>query len=344
MAVTKRGSGYQAEFVVGGKRFRQQFDSEAAAEKWEFETRAALKAGKVLPEGPSKSTGGKDVGTLGEVLRSATKFRWTNHDGCVGQVRNATTFVKWAGEKTSPAEALTTGNVLEFVEHLMDERKVANQTINRYLSAISVLAKQAGVAKPDLPWQKGKKGRLRFFTEEEVALVIQTLTLWGKDRIRDLFIFLVDTGARPYSEATAFRWLDLRGNVVTFELTKNDLPRSIPLTKRALEAVERQRPYTGHLSGPFSDIGKWEVIEVWRNIREHIPGLSDTVVYTTRHTCCSWQIIRGIDIRRVQIWMGHKSIQTTLNYAHLAPNHLLDNLTALEGGAAPRLVVVNGKS
>ncbi|MER9618321.1 hypothetical protein [Mesorhizobium sp. M0207] len=76
------------------------------------------------------------------------------------------------------------------------------------------------------------------------------------------------------------------------------------------------------------DIGKWEVIEVWRSIREHIPGLSDTVVYTTRHTCCSWQIIRGIDIRRVQIWTGQKSIQTTLNYAHLAPNHLLDNLTA----------------
>jgi hypothetical protein len=40
--------------------------------------------------------------------------------------------------------------------------------------------------------------------------VIQTLSLWGKHRERDLFIFLIDIAARPYSEACTGRWDQFR--------------------------------------------------------------------------------------------------------------------------------------
>ncbi|SEI18618.1 Phage integrase family protein [Rhizobium tibeticum] len=67
-----------------------------------------------------------------------------------------------------------------------------------------------------------------------------------------------------------------------------------------------------------------------------------TRVYTARHTCASCQVIKGIDLMRVMKWMGHRSYQTTLGYAHLAPDHLMDNLRALKGGAAPKLMLING--
>ena len=31
--------------------------------------------------------------------------------------------------------------------------------------------------------------------------------------------------------------------------------------------------------------------------------------------------MQGIDPRTVQKWMGHKSMQTTLRYAHVSPDH-----------------------
>ncbi|MER9596093.1 site-specific integrase [Mesorhizobium sp. M0244] len=342
MAVYPRGNGFQAKFMLAGVDHREQFSTEAEAEKWEFDTRAAAKAGKPAPGAPSAVSSGKDVSTMGAVMKLARKRHWDALEGSSRTAMNADLFVNWVGTNAVPAQALSGDKINEFVDYLMDERAVANGTINRYLSAISVLIKQAGVFKPELPWRKGKKSRTRFFTEDEVALVIQTLSLWGRHRERDLFIFLVDTGARPYSEGTNFRWTDLRDRIVTFDETKNDVTRSIPLTTRAFEAVERQRQYNDE--GPWRDISQWSIIELWRQVREHIPGLSDTVVYTARHTCCSWQVIRGIDIARVKMWMGHKSLTTTLGYAHLAPKHLLDNLKALEGGAAPQLMLINGSS
>lgn len=81
------------------------------------------------------------------------------------------------------------------------------------------------------------------------------------------------------------------------------------------------------------------MIELWRQIRAHVPQLEDTVLYTARHTCCSWMVQRGVDLYRVMEWMGHSTPTMTKRYAHLAPNHLLENVKALEAG--PRLAVVN---
>lgn len=345
MAVTQRGSGYQAEFVIKGTRYRKQFEKHELAEKWELETRMAIKLGKALPDAPEEQIGGSDAGTVGNALRAAKEKRWAYQRGSSRAVLNAEKFVEWVGAKTSAKAALHEDKIHEFVRHLMNDRKVTGSTINRYLSSISVLIKFARVERPDLPYQEKGASRLRCFTEAEVELIIQTLTLWGRLAERDLFIFLIDTGARPYSEGTSARWSQFRDRTVTFgelQLTKTGKARTIPLTTRALEAVARQKALKDNQEGPWTDITEWQMIELWRNVRAHLPQLADTVVYTARHTCASWQVQRGVDLLRVKEWMGHNSYQTTLGYAHLAPKHLMDNLAVLEGGAGPRLVVVNG--
>jgi integrase len=344
MAVSPRGSGYQAEFVVKGERYRKQFETHDLAVKWELETRTALKLGKPLPDAPEQQIGGADAGSIGNALRAAKEKRWAYQRGSTRAVLNAEKFVEWVGAKTPAKAALHEDKIHEFVRHLKNDRKVTGSTINRYLSSISVLIKFARVARPELKYQEKGPSRLRYFTEEEVALVIQTLTLWGRLSERDLFIFLIDTGARPYSEGTSSRWSQFRDRTVTFgelQLTKTGKARTIPLTTRALEAVARQKALKGNHEGPWTDITEWQMIELWRNVRGHLPQLSDTVVYTCRHTCASWQVQRGVDLLRVKEWMGHNSYQTTLGYAHLAPKHLMDNLAVLEGGAGPNLRIVS---
>jgi site-specific recombinase XerD len=61
-------------------------------------------------------------------------------------------------------------------------------------------------------------------------------------------------------------------------------------------------------------------------------GLLDVVYHTLRHTYISRAVMKGIDIRSVQELAGHKTIQMTMRYAHLAPDHLRE---AAEKAVAP---------
>ena len=45
--------------------------------------------------------------------------------------------------------------------------------------------------------------------------------------------------------------------------------------------------------------------------------------HTNRHTFASRLVMAGVDLRTVQELLGHKSITTTMRYAHLAPTHQL---------------------
>src|SRR3954466_12710345 len=42
----------------------------------------------------------------------------------------------------------------------------------------------------------------------------------------------------------------------------------------------------------------------------------------------------GIDIRRVQMWLGHQTLQMTMRYAHLATNDLDPCVAVLDRSAA----------
>ena len=62
-------------------------------------------------------------------------------------------------------------------------------------------------------------------------------------------------------------------------------------------------------------------------------GLEDDeqfVIHTLRHTCCTRLVSAGVDLRSVQEWMGHSSIDMTQRYAHFIPSKLDDAADALQ--------------
>ena len=60
-------------------------------------------------------------------------------------------------------------------------------------------------------------------------------------------------------------------------------------------------------------------------------GVSDFTWYCLRHTFASRLIMAGVDLRTVAELMGHKTIQMTMRYAHLAPAHKLAAVERLAG-------------
>ena len=62
-------------------------------------------------------------------------------------------------------------------------------------------------------------------------------------------------------------------------------------------------------------------------------GLSqdeDFVFHTLRHTRATRLVELGVNLRVIQQFMGHKSIQTTLRYAHVSDDMLTDAVSRME--------------
>jgi integrase len=54
----------------------------------------------------------------------------------------------------------------------------------------------------------------------------------------------------------------------------------------------------------------------------HLRMKADPIVFhDLRHTFGTQCAARNIDLRRIQAWMGHADIQTTMRYLHYVPQH-----------------------
>lgn len=240
----------------------------------------------------------------------------------------------------------------ELVDLLVKEfrkKNNSNATVNRKLSALYKLLRKAERMGqiPRLPTYlrlKERNGRIRFLSQEEEAALFGAIGRSSPDFER-LCVFLVDSGARV-GEALDLKWTDIQGGNATFWITKSGRSRTVPLTKRARQAA-CEAPRTGN-SGPFSMIDYQKFRYHWNRARQTV-GLGDdaqVVPHILRHTCASRLVQAGIDLRRVQTFLGHQTIQMTLRYAHLATNDLAQCAAALEARneTAPEALPFGSKS
>ncbi len=208
----------------------------------------------------------------------------------------------------------------------------SNATINRKMAALSKLLRKAHKMKdidslPEFVREREISGRIRFLDPDEERRLFG-LIRDHSDRYYRLCIFLVDTGAR-LGEAINLRWSDISATHVTFWLTKSKRSRSVPMTKRVREALDMPRQ---NRLGPFHDITQQRFRSFWNKAKQDV-GLGsdpDVVPHVLRHTCASRLVQGGIDIRRVQTWLGHQTLQMTMRYAHLASQDLDACIPVLE--------------
>ncbi|WP_273725473.1 site-specific integrase [Brucella gallinifaecis] len=222
--------------------------------------------------------------------------------------------------------------MLDSVIGTLRERGNSNATINRKMAALSKLLRKAHKMGdiynlPEFIRQKERAGRIRFLEYEEEKRLFAAIKTRCVDSYR-LSVFLVDTGCR-LGEAIGLTWNDIQEHRTTFWLTKSNRSRTVPLTKRAKKATDIAHE---RLKGPFSMLNQVRFRQIWNEAKLEVGlGTDDQVVpHILRHTCASRLVRGGIDIRRVQMWLGHQTLQMTMRYAHLATHDLDSCVKVLE--------------
>jgi integrase len=186
----------------------------------------------------------------------------------------------------------------------------------------------ASVEKPRL----ATPGAIAVFSPEEVHALVRAA---GSEQDAAIFVTAAFTGLRQ-GELLALRWrdVDFAGSYirVTASYTNGELStpksgkvRSVPMASEVAEALARlgQR---GRFVGPDDLVfvgqvgGHLDASALLRRYRAALrgAGLRALRFHDLRHTFGT-RVIGEADIRRVQEWMGHADVQTTMRYLHYAP-------------------------
>lgn len=292
--------------------------------------------------------------TLQQAFQQASCISWREKASGKKLIRNGEMVVEFFGHQT-PLSSITCSHIDDFISYL---RSIGNQngTINRKLAALSklftVAEKRGGVALPrphiERRREKSVGGRIRFLSRPEECASLSVLTEWGHHDAADALTVLVDTGIRP-SELWRLEGRDYNteSHILSVWQTKADLPRSIPATTRVRHILmrrlllQRSPRANGQASPPlllFPYTNAWFEV-IWNRMRAHLhlEGDAQFIPYALRHTCASRLIQRRVPLKVVQEWLGHKSIHTTLRYAHLCPSNLLDAVRVLEDDGGPSI-------
>ena len=179
---------------------------------------------------------------------------------------------------------------------------------------------------------------VRFLTVEECKRLLGACP----EDLYPVFFTYLNTGMRK-SELINLEWddIDFKRRKIKIQWKEFWQPKSgereIPLNQQLFHLLQRlkrenDRGLKSNFVFPHSDGSRIKM-----KLREKMIEIADrarikklTRLHTLRHTFASHLVMKGVDLPTVKELMGHASIQTTMIYAHLAPDHLAGAVEKLE--------------
>ena len=210
-------------------------------------------------------------------------------------------------------------------------REVSNNTVRLELAFISVVfeqcakewsykvvnpVKQIRIPKPGKPRQR----RLR--PGEEEAL-LAACAASSATYLHSLVVLAIETGMR-FGELLSITWndVDLEARTVHLPDTKNGHARTVPLSKRALEAIravpsENGKVFTGKSGSIRAAFGA---------VLKRSGVGSDLRFHDLRHEAVTRLFEKGLNPIEVGMISGHRSMSMLQRYTHMRPEGLLSRL------------------
>ncbi len=228
---------------------------------------------------------------------------------------------------------ITVRRLQQYQQHLLED--LAPVTVRHSMYALR-FAVERGYAESN-PVRKVKKPKaaknppryLSFEEWEKVRAIAEETELWP------LVATAYYTGFRN-SELRYLRWeeIDFERSLITLGnkegfSVKNRESRTVPLNddlKDTLMPLRKRRGFC-FLNRKGEQFGATELTRQFKKLIATPSRLPHFTLHTLRHTFASHLVMRGVSIYKVSRWLGHKSVNTTMIYAHLAPRD--DEINAL---------------
>lgn len=351
MPIYKKGDKWLVSVGSGADRFRATFSTRNEAilvEEQELFKRKrehlAARFGDDIVK-PLKESNGI---TLAKLYEMAYADKWKGSKSERTAVMNATACLDKLGWETK-VEALTTESIRNMAREFVVSDNNSGSTVNRKLSSLSVML---SIAEDEgwldrhfkMPRKKEAEHRIRYMSAEEELQAIAFAKHNGFTGLADIIPFAIDTGFRK-AELEGLTFDDCRNARATLHAgaTKSDKARSVPLTKRCQEIVQKR--YTGSGSQRlFKDLTVATLRTQWDLLRAHMGMTEDKnfTLHMLRHTCASRLAMAGKSAVFIKDWLGHSSIMVTQRYMHLSPTTLMEGVDALDNYRKPELKVVGG--
>lgn len=229
-----------------------------------------------------------------------------------------------------PAEGITGQDIQEWLLEQSEDREWTPATRNRYRDAFSLVFRKAVEnqvltvnpaalvkAKPE------HNERIRFLSVAEESKLLTTLRKKWPQHVQ-AFLVSIHTGMRA-GEQFQLKWreVSLERRMISLPKTKTGKARHIPLNSIALQALQERKQAQQDAVYVFRDAGRdaQHNYRRWFNEALTEAKIADYSWHCNRHTFASRLVMAGVDLRTVAELMGHTSIQMTMRYAHLAPQH-----------------------
>ena len=216
------------------------------------------------------------------------------------------------------------GKIKSNPARLLHMRK-ENNARGRYLKQYAPLATKEDCLKHC----KGEESRLRAVIRAKYPFHVPELDI------------AMHTGMRR-SEQYRTEWpnVNFERRLLTVPRSKHGEKRHIPLNAAALKAFEVLLPNMATSNYVFLNVRGDDTLRSNRHWFEDAVakgGIRHFTWHDLRHTFASRLVMLGVQLRTVQELVGHKNIQMTCRYAHLAPAHQLaavERLVSFDSPAA----------
>lgn len=306
-----RGSGvWWIRYADTTGRIRRELAGTRSAARKLYELRKAqVLEGRKLPTRKPPVLFGTLIDEALAYSREHHGSRWQNELG----------YIVTAGRErfgSTVAQAITPAHIEGF---LSDHTKAA-ATRNRWRSVLSLIFR-LGVVNGEIPANPvGSVGRKienntreRFLTAEEETRLRAAIREKSPEHEPEFDLALY-TGMRA-SELYNLRWehIDLLQEQITIPKSKHGQKRHVRLNQVSKRALSRLQPKP---DGP--------VFSGWRKYQKWFPPVCRAATvgnlrwHDLRHTYGSRLTADGVPLRHIMELMGHRSLNTTLRYSHLA--------------------------
>lgn len=254
-SIRKSGKKYEAQVRRKGHRaYSRSFDTKKDAEKWARQVETSLEFGVQLEgtqEDPSETS---ETTTFGDLVKRYLKDVTPTKKGARSEAYRLSAFLKHS-MCSKPVETLTTKDFAEYRDQRLNDDRLSPSTIRRELAVLShilELSKKEWAAPltynpiSDLSLPTVQDERERRLNPGEYDRLVEAARKMGTPYFSELIVLAVETGMRR-GELLPLMWkdVDFDKRIVKLKKTKNGYPRTIPLSKTSIAALEALRaPHT----------------------------------------------------------------------------------------------------